>query len=476
MKSNGMMTKWLKSGLGLAMLLPMMCGGVANAQTARSFKVYNSADSASVLEVYLPENPTGRAIVDCPGGGYSMLAMEHEGYDWVDYFNGQGIAYCILTYRMPHGDRNIPLGDAYRAIKTVRDSSEVWNVNRYDVGIMGFSAGGHLASSVSTHAPYESRPNFTILFYPVVSMNEKETHQGSCEGFLGEGRKDESLVREWSNYNVVSTHLVPPAILFMAGDDGLVPPATNGMRYYAALRNAGTPCAMYVYPSGGHGFGFHQDYEYHNQMLDELTTWLKNLPSPKADAVRVACIGNSITDGYGVDMCDVNGYPAQLQKLLGEGYYVRNFGRSARTLLNKGDYPYMKEEAWEHAKAFNPNIVIIKLGTNDSKPENWQYGKEFEHDMQQMVDELKALPAHPTIYLATPIPAFKSTWNISDSVITNEIIPIIRKVAKKNKLKVVEFHEQFKDNDGKQMLDDGIHPTAKGDSQMARIVSAALKN
>lgn len=457
-----------------ALILPLMCGTSMYAQTARTLKLYNSTDSASTLEVFLPENPTGRAIVDCPGGGYVNLAMDHEGYDWVKYFNEQGIAYCILSYRMPKGDRNIPLSDAYHAIETVRDSADVWHVNPYDVGIMGFSAGGHLASSVSSHAPFKSRPNFTVLFYPVVSMDVAETHQGSCENFLGDGQNDKNLVRQWSNYNAVCTHLTPPAAIFMSADDGLVPPATNGIKYYDALIRNGVPCAMYIYPSGGHGFGFHTDYAYHNQMLNELTTWLQNLPAPKADAVRVACIGNSITDGYGVEMCSVNGYPAQLQRLLGDGYNVRNFGRSARTMLNKGDYPYMNEEAWQHALAFNPNIVVIKLGTNDSKPENWQYGKEFEHDLQQMVDSLKALPAHPTIYLATPIPAFKPTWNISDSVISNEIIPIIRKVAKKNKLQVIDLHEQFKDDDGNQMLDDGIHPNGTGAAQMARIVAASL--
>jgi acetyl esterase/lipase/lysophospholipase L1-like esterase len=470
-----MMKTWFKSGIKWAMLLPLMCCGTMNAQTARSFTLYNSADSASTLEVFLPEHPTGRAVVDCPGGGYVYLAKGHEGYDWVDYFNKQGIAYCILTYRMPKGDRNIPLSDAYHAIATVRDSADVWHVNPYDVGIMGFSAGGHLASSVSTHAPFESRPNFSILFYPVISMDEKETHQGSCEGFLGEGRHDSNLVNAWSNYKVVSTHLTPPAAIFMAADDGLVPPSTNGIKYYESMIRAGVPCAMYIYPSGGHGFGFNADFAYHDQMLNELTTWLNNLPAPKSDALRVACIGNSITDGYGIEMCSVNGYPAQLQQLLGDGYNVRNFGRSSRTMLNKGDYPYMNEEAWQHALAFNPNVVIVKLGTNDSKPENWQYGKEYEHDLQQMVDSLKSLPANPSIYLATPIPAYKGTWNISDEVITNEIMPIIRKVAKKNKLKVIDFHAEFGLGHDDMMLDDGIHPNAAGAGLMAKIVAKYIQ-
>ena len=119
---------------------------LANAQTERRFTLTNSLDGKSTLECYLPANPTGRAVISCPGGGYSHLSLQNEGHDWATYFNEMGIAYFVLTYRMPNGDRNIPLSDAFNAIKTVRDSSSVWNINPYDVGIMGFSAGGHLAS------------------------------------------------------------------------------------------------------------------------------------------------------------------------------------------------------------------------------------------------------------------------------------------------------------------------------------------
>jgi acetyl esterase/lipase/lysophospholipase L1-like esterase len=445
------------------------------AQTARRIHLLNSSDNESTIDVFLPENPTGRAIVDCPGGGYVNLAMYHEGYDWAEFFNNQGIAYCVLKYRMPKGNKEIPLSDAYRAMKTMRDSAEVWHVNPHDVGIMGFSAGGHLASSVSTHAPWESRPDFSILFYPVISMNADETHRGSCEQFLGEGQTDQQQVHDWTNYNAVYRHLTPPAIILMAADDDVVDPLNNGVKYYEALRNAGTPCAMYIYPSGGHGFGFRESYAYHDQMLTEISTWLKNLKAPKAESVRVACIGNSITDGYGIDMCEVQGYPAQLQNMLGDDYCVKNFGVGGRTMLNKGDYPYMNELAWRDALDFCPDVAIVKLGTNDSKPENWQYGKEFATDMQQMIDSLKALPTKPRILLATPIPAFAPTWNISDSVIVNEIIPVIRKLAKKNKLEIIELHDRFNNNDGQQVLPDAIHPSAQGAKQMADIIYEYLK-
>ena len=247
-------------------------------QTLRQIKVNITPDGKSNMVGYLPAEPTGRAIVDCPGGGYVGLSMQNEGHQWAEWFNRQGIAYFVLTYRMPKGDRTIPVGDAQQAIRTVRDSAAVWGINPLDVGIMGFSAGGHLASTVSTHSEFDCRPNFSILFYPVISMNEREGHRGSSQNFLGaEGLKNERLVKQYSNQNAVVSHLTPPAIILTANDDRVVPPVTNGIAYYSAMCLAGIKCALHVYPSGGHGFGFRSTFKYHDQMLYDLTTWLQHL-------------------------------------------------------------------------------------------------------------------------------------------------------------------------------------------------------
>ncbi len=460
------------------------------AQTARKFTLNLTDDGKAQMVCFLPQNPSGKAIVAVPGGGYSMLSNTHEGYLASDWLNQQGIAYFVVNYRLPEGDRSKPIGDVEGGIRIVRDSAAVWGINPHDVGIMGFSAGGHLASVISTHSDFEVRPDFTILFYPVISMDERVSHKWSCVNFLGkEGQKDPALVRDFSTMNSVRRHLTPPALIISASDDRLVPFITNGLEYYKAMRREGNDCAMLVYPTGDHGFGFGPWFKYHDLLLEELGTWLKNRQAPQADAIRVACIGNSITDGFGIDMATQYGYPAQLQKKLGNGYWVKNFGVSSRTMLNKGDFPYMNEMAWRDALAFKPDIVLIKLGTNDSKPYNWQHKAEFRQDLEQMVLTLRPdlavsskkrkkaksiVPAKPEIYLCTPIKAEKPTWEISDSVIANEIIPIQQAVAAKYGLKVIDLHTLY-EGGAQQMLPDGIHPNGKGALRMAEIIFDALK-
>ena len=240
-----------------------------------------SADEKDEAEitVYLPDaqKATGRAVVCCPGGGYGHLAIDHEGHQWAPFFNTQGIALIVLKYRMPHGNRMVPMSDAEEAIKTVRRNTSEWHINPNDIGIMGFSAGGHLASTIATHAKGDAAPNFQILFYPVITMDPGFTHKGSHDNFLGsvESKKEmKKLESEFSNELQVN-RTTPRAFLALSDDDKVVP-ASNGFGYYQQLYKQDVPASIHIYPTGGHGWGYRETFEYHYQMVFELKAWLKS--------------------------------------------------------------------------------------------------------------------------------------------------------------------------------------------------------
>ena len=234
----------------------------------------DTADSAKVW-VYLPDKKaaTGRAVVICPGGGYQHLAMNHEGHDWAPFFNNMGIAAIVLKYRMPHGEHEVPVSDAEEALKLVRRNAAGWNIDPQDVGIMGSSAGGHLASTVATHSTGDAAPNFQILFYPVVTMMPDITHKGSHDNFLGEKPKKKQET-EYSNDLQVS-RVTPRAFIALSDDDATVLPA-NGVNYYIELYRHDVPATLHVYPSGGHGWGNRDSFKYHNEMQLELKAWLRS--------------------------------------------------------------------------------------------------------------------------------------------------------------------------------------------------------
>ncbi len=234
----------------------------------------NATDTAKVT-VYLPDKAkaTGRAVVICPGGGYSHLAMNHEGHDWAAFFNNMGIAAVVLKYRMPNGNREVPVSDAEEAMKLVRRNASAWGINASDVGIMGSSAGGHLASTVATHASKDALPDFQILFYPVITMMPDITHKGSHDCFLGKNPKkmDEQL---YSNDTQV-TRITPRAFIALSDDDRSVLPA-NGVNYYIELYRHDVPATLHVYPSGGHGWGNRDSFMFHNEMQLDLKAWLRS--------------------------------------------------------------------------------------------------------------------------------------------------------------------------------------------------------
>lgn len=228
------------------------------------------------IKVFLPEaeKATGRAVVCCPGGGYSHLAMDHEGYQWAPFFNERGIAFIVLKYRMPHEVTEVPISDAREALRVVRENAKEWNIDPAKVGIMGSSAGGHLATTVATHSDSITAPNFQILFYPVVTFDYKYTHKGSRHNLIGE-KAAPDVVNLYCNEKQVSPK-TPPAILLLSDDDTVVP-SPNSVNYYLALKENGVKASMYIYPSGGHGWGIRENFKYHNEMMNDLSAWLETI-------------------------------------------------------------------------------------------------------------------------------------------------------------------------------------------------------
>jgi acetyl esterase/lipase len=245
------------------------------------------------IEVYLPAkaNATGKAVLIFPGGGYQILAYDWEGTDVAKLLNARGIAGIVVKYRLPTSDslidkHKVPLIDAQRSIRLVRSMAGHWNIDPHQIGIIGFSAGGHLASTLGTHFdeqvyekqdssdPVSARPDFMALVYPVITFSETAVYSGSKKALLGED-PGSGLVEHYSNELQV-TKDTPPTILFHASDDTGVPPE-NSLLFFQALRKNEVPAALHIYPRGGHGFSLAPEDHYLRGWTDQLTDWIENL-------------------------------------------------------------------------------------------------------------------------------------------------------------------------------------------------------
>lgn len=236
------------------------------------------------ITLYRPANPNGTAVVICPGGGYGGLAVQPEGHGIAAWLNGFGVTGVVLEYRMPAGRHAVPLLDAQRALRTVRATAKAWEIDPARIGIIGFSAGGHLASTAATHFdagnpkatdPIEQvscRPDFAILIYPVISMGEA-THGGSRQNLLGSDPSPE-LIELYSNEKQV-TDQTPPTFLAHALDDEVVVPA-NSQMFFDALRAHKVPSQYLVHTTGGHGLNGYQGPSWDAWQTQSLK-WLRGL-------------------------------------------------------------------------------------------------------------------------------------------------------------------------------------------------------
>jgi len=246
------------------------------------------------ITVYLPHDSinTGAAVVICPGGGYWLLAIKHEGHDVAKWLNKIGVAGIVVKNRLPTSDNitdtsEVALADAQRAVRMTRYHAAEWGIDPAKIGIMGFSAGGHLASTAGTHfdrgqaespdsvQKVSSRPDFMILMYPVISMSEPFMHSGSAKNLIGENPSEEQKLR-FSNEKQVTAD-TPPTILIHSSDDKGVPVA-NSIVFYQALNAHGVSAELHIYNSGGHGFGLGKnDGTSHNLWTQTCEAWLKDM-------------------------------------------------------------------------------------------------------------------------------------------------------------------------------------------------------
>ena len=279
MKALTLTLAWLMSTMLLfaqkPVEIPLWPDGAPNDNGLEGIVIFDQQELAPqpTITVYPASQPNGMAIIMCPGGGYARLALGHEGHDMAAWFNAQGITYVVLTYRMPNGHKEVPLTDAEQAIRLVRQRANEWGINPRQVGIMGASAGGHLAASLANlYTSNETRPDFQILFYPVISMKPGITHQGSHDNLLGKNPSAD-LEDQYSLEKRV-TDKTPQTFLMLSADDETVIPQ-NSIDYFMALKRHHVPASLHVYPTGGHGWGYGDGFPYKRQWTGELEKWLR---------------------------------------------------------------------------------------------------------------------------------------------------------------------------------------------------------
>ena len=240
------------------------------------------------LTVFLPaaEKATGTAVLICPGGGYTALAFDHEGFAIARWLNDNGIAGIILKYRLPSDlimkDKSVgPLQDAQEAIRIIRRRAAEWKINPRKVGVIGFSAGGHLASTLSTHFSEKvydvkdttgARPDFSLLIYPVISFDASFTHMGSRNNLIGKDPSDDAIKR-FSNEMQISVR-TPPAFIVHSADDNVVP-VKNSLVYFEGLVKNKIPAEMHVFQKGGHGYGLAVNTSTQSSWPELCIKWMK---------------------------------------------------------------------------------------------------------------------------------------------------------------------------------------------------------
>jgi acetyl esterase/lipase/lysophospholipase L1-like esterase len=465
------------------------------------------------LTVFLPDpgKATGTAVIICPGGGYQVLAMSHEGYDVARKLNEAGIAAFVLKYRLPRREtmqdkRYGPLQDAQRAIQLVRERAREWNINPKKIGIMGSSAGGHLASTAGTHFQVARidnprntslRPDFMILNYPVISFSDSLTHQGSRQNLIGgwsdsSGKKAAEQSRFYKDLGMSAddvrffsnewqvTAETPPTFITAPLTDKVVP-VGNSLVFIAALQQKLVPVETFIYERGEHGFGMFNPAA-GEQWIDACLRWLnkqmnppamdwpnlkkykeanRKLGAPKTGENRVVFMGNSITEFW-----------KELDSAFWEGKSYIDRGISGQTT------PQMLLRFRQDVIDLKPKLVVILAGINDIA------GNTGPMTIEQTMVNIAAMAELAReqgirVVLSSVLPAYDFPWKpgLEPAETVLALNRLIRSYCNTHKLVYLDYHGPMKDERNglrKELSDDGVHPNLKGYKIMEPLAEKAI--
>ena len=258
---------------------PVESNGLTGPETEVGPKKFTTNVHFPTLRIYRanPACNTGATVLILPGGGYEALAMRQEGDPFASWLAEQGITGIVLKYRMPNGHPRIPLEDAKQGMRRIQEYAASWQIDTSRIGVMGFSAGGHLASTLLVRYEADCRPAFGVLFYPVISFDDRWVHRGSARNLLG-ADTTQTMKTYYSN-ELHITPQTPPTLLLLSNNDGTVLPH-NSILFYEALRKNHVPTALYIFPSGGHGWGFRDTFAYHELMKTLVLEWIRPFTEP----------------------------------------------------------------------------------------------------------------------------------------------------------------------------------------------------
>lgn len=489
----------MKKSLILSIAL-MLSVGLWAIEPTRIIRLYSSLETPQI-DLYLPSNryKDVPVLLTIPGGGYAFVSSGNEGVKVAEFFCPKGIAVAVLKYRLPNGHENVPLADACQAMELLRDSASAWNLEGDKIGVMGFSAGGHLAASLCTkYTSPKARPDYGVLIYPVISSDSTIWHKGSFKNLVGETAMTEQFAK-WSIEHCV-TPQTPPCLLVACEDDKTVP-VENSLRMYRALRDNKVEAEMVLVPQGGHGWGFEKQIPKRDLVDASITQFIYAQLGDKKNAEIVRIYRENIRrEERAADWAKYYRYQKQNDSIIANHIPVKavflgnsitsNWGKwrpeffekyncAARGISGQTSYQ-MLVRMQADVIDLHPKMVFLLVGTNDIACNNGPISDE--HFMQNVRSICELAVAHhikPMICSILPHRAFN--WNHDVTGVTervDRVNALLKAYAKEKGYTYIDYNSAMRDEDGgmrPELSNDGVHPYKEAYEIMESLVIPYLK-